>query len=387
MMISPAVRSFIRRHRYGNTKTTMRFCATIPAKSKMIYPTIMAENLYSEVGCSKGKPFMSCYSIQQYPSLLSLPVQCRGCVSSSKEKTTNLVKSVNTGTGRQFVAAVKDTILKGEGAVERVAFDCEGVSLSRIGSIDLISIAFLSMGTFLVDVGRNRDPEIVIALKDLFENSKVTKIIHDCRKDGDALFHILGIKLNNVHDTSCFHHAINHEKERGLNDVLIFNGMHKNTVRDNSVYKTNPAFWATRPLTEMMIDWASSDVDKLFDLASKQLEGINHVTTATAIDQSNRWASLYCDMEVATDLRPNRRRLFVGWYGAEQRRKLEKRTGTKIYNNNDGTWYVYFHTRESLDSVKRVFAHTTKKSNNKKKRSNQGINKKHREHVEIDKSP
>ena len=37
--------------------------------------------------------------------------------------------------------------------------------------------------------------------KEVLEDGGVCKIVHDCKADSDALFHILGINLNNVHDT------------------------------------------------------------------------------------------------------------------------------------------------------------------------------------------
>jgi hypothetical protein len=55
---------------------------------------------------------------------------------------------------------------------------------------------------FLVDV---LSPSIglegvVEQLKDVFESSSVLKIIHDCRQDSDALFHLAGIRFTNVFD-------------------------------------------------------------------------------------------------------------------------------------------------------------------------------------------
>ena len=65
---------------------------------------------------------------------------------------------------------------------ERVALDCEGVNLNRLGSVELISLGFSPMEVFLVDVGGEPDPDILKAVKELcFEDAKVTKIVHDCR--------------------------------------------------------------------------------------------------------------------------------------------------------------------------------------------------------------
>jgi hypothetical protein len=85
--------------------------------------------------------------------------------------------------------------------------------------------------------------------------------------DCDALYHLHGIQVNNVHDTSCFHII----EDSNLNNVLSCNGMSINSARDMSVYKRNPRFWCTRPLTTTMVEWASSDVKSLFALADAQL--------------------------------------------------------------------------------------------------------------------
>jgi hypothetical protein len=37
------------------------------------------------------------------------------------------------------------------------------------------------------------------------------------------------------------------------------------------VYKINPRFWATRPLTDQTITWASQDIGSLFDLRTAQI--------------------------------------------------------------------------------------------------------------------
>jgi hypothetical protein len=42
-------------------------------------------------------------------------------------------------------------------------------------------------------------------------------------------------------------------------------------MRDGNVYATNPAFWATRPLTPKMIEWAAGDVTSLFAVRDAQI--------------------------------------------------------------------------------------------------------------------
>eukprot|EP01068_Selenidium_serpulae_P001467 Selendium_serpulae@DN160_c0_g1_i1.p1 len=98
-----------------------------------------------------------------------------------------VVKNGDSVEFRQLNAAVDDVLIPRTEAVY-VAFDCEGVNLSRIGSI---SIGF-SNKVFLFDVGDNPDPEVVKEVKRLFEAPTVRKIVHDCRMDSDAMSHILG---------------------------------------------------------------------------------------------------------------------------------------------------------------------------------------------------
>lgn len=117
------------------------------------------------------------------------------------------------GMTTMFLALVKDAVA---GSIKRVAFDCEGVNLGRLGTLEVVSLCFEKEGyrkypVFVVDVGANKRPgssssprnHRVAALKQLFESEKVEKVIHDCRKDCDALAHLFGIQLNHVHDTSC----------------------------------------------------------------------------------------------------------------------------------------------------------------------------------------
>ena len=104
----------------------------------------------------------------------------------------------------------------------RLAFDCEGVRLGRYGSIEIVSFCFEMQSqeesvpeVFLVDLvrsssnnGKKLRRERVQALKKLFECNGLKKVIHDCRMDSDALYHLCDIRLSNIHDTVCFHESL-----------------------------------------------------------------------------------------------------------------------------------------------------------------------------------
>ena len=152
-----------------------------------------------------------------------------------------------------------------------VVLDAEGVDLSRCGRISIVQIA-TPRECFLIDVlDKARDDPLVSWLRGILEDEGVTKIIHDCRMDSDALFHLLGIRLACVYDTTCWNTAITGSENQNLNTVLGNNGIKPNVMRDGNVYATNPAFWATRPLTPKMIEWAAGDVTSLFAVRDAQI--------------------------------------------------------------------------------------------------------------------
>lgn len=263
-----------------------------------------------------------------------------------------VVKSADDESGNSFISLVNRLCSSGD--QNRVAFDCEGVNLCRLGSVEIVSICLSTSEVFLIDFGKDKCPKIVEAVKDLFECSTLTKIIHDCRMDCDALYHKHGIKVNNVHDTSAFHDFIGYEKNKNLNDTLSYYGIRVNVERDKSVYQSNPNFWATRPLTKKMIDWASSDVDKLFQLAERQLKRIPNALKSSAIEKSANYATTTRDMKVCTGLvvRGNVGR-FIGRGGANIR-SLERETGCLVYQDREkNTWFVFYPNETSLNAVKR----------------------------------
>lgn len=182
--------------------------------------------------------------------------------------------------------------------------------------------------------------------------------------DCDALYHLHGIRVVNVHDTSCCHFTATGQESVCLNDVLFYNGVAENGTRDCSVYKTNPAFWATRPLSNQMINWSSSDVDKLLIVASKQkskLEGQGRYTQALA--KSSLFITIIRDMKLECGLVC---RVSIGAFidtRGRNIRDLQARTGTNIYeerkNSGRKSWRVYYNDLDSLNSVKRAMGYTT----------------------------
>jgi len=182
--------------------------------------------------------------------------------------------------------------------VYSIVLDVEGVDLSREGSISIVQIATREH-CFILDVlGKGVDDPLVVWLREVLEDDSVTKIIHDCRMDSDALHHNLSIRLSKVHDTSCWHFVITGLEDQNLNNTLTKNGLQPNMVRKSDDYDTNHAFWAIRPLTALMLEWAEGDLRPLFQLQDKQLEKVAAMPASAQAAQelkANMASQEHCD--------------------------------------------------------------------------------------------
>ena len=196
------------------------------------------------------------------------------------------------------------------------------------------------------------DP-MTVWLRGILESKSIKKVIHDGRMDADALSHLLNIQLTNVHDTSCWHRSIKGVEDCNLNDVLERNGLKANVVRDSSVYASNYAFWATRPLTKTMIHWASGDVALLLELMRIQTLGASTVQALKAetwtVENLKFAKNAQVDFITVRNIGP-----FIGSRGCNIR-ALQKTTLTLIYPRgvrSDKIFIVYFNDPSSLRRVK-----------------------------------
>lgn len=235
-----------------------------------------------------------------------------------------------------------------------LAVDVEGIDLGRHGQISLVQIATPTQ-CFVLDVlGKSADDALVQWLRSVLEDSSITKIIHDCRMDADALLHCLGIHLCNVHDTSQWHKAAVGVPDVSLNYLMQWAGRAQNNARDGNVYKNNHAFWGQRPLTDAMISWASGDVVGLFDIYAKQC-----TIPAKKQDRARKMSQAALEWARQAQTRPFTVRCMPEFVGRQGRnlRALRERTGTLMYHRGDRTlsnWILYFDTETSADEVCRA---------------------------------
>ncbi|XP_058073986.1 uncharacterized protein LOC131222804 isoform X1 [Magnolia sinica] len=190
-----------------------------------------------------------------------------------------------------------------EPSVERqlvIGFDCEGVDLCRHGALCIMQLAFPD-AVYLVDAIQG-GKVLMQACKPALESSYITKVVHDCKRDSEALYFQFGIKLNNVIDTQIAYSLIEEQegRKRSPDDYISFVGLladprycgisyiEKQEVR--VLLRQDPGFWMYRPLSDLMVRAAADDVRFLLYIYHKMMEKLN---------QRSLWllavrGSLYC---------------------------------------------------------------------------------------------
>ncbi|XP_004498930.1 uncharacterized protein [Cicer arietinum] len=151
-----------------------------------------------------------------------------------------------------------------------IGFDCEAVDLCRYGTLCIMQLAFPD-AIYLVDVIEGGDV-LMKACKHALESDYVTKVIHDCKRDSEALYFQFGIKLNNVVDTQIAYALIEEQEgqKRLPDDYISLVGLladprycglsyvEKEEVR--VLLRQDPKYWTYRPLSKQMIRNAADDV-------------------------------------------------------------------------------------------------------------------------------
>jgi len=156
-----------------------------------------------------------------------------------------------------------------------IGVDCEGVNLSKTGQLCCVQISIQHPPTvYIVDM-LSKEPS-TDWLKPILEAQDKLKILHDGRKDAEALFYQHKIRLVNTIDTQVMFSL--YEKSCGiptrrvsLAKLLDHYKLGGRKVKDlvHKMIEKNNSYWATRPMTPEMIEYAAGDVSCLFDLRNK----------------------------------------------------------------------------------------------------------------------
>ncbi|KAL0051883.1 hypothetical protein WJX82_003776 [Trebouxia sp. C0006] len=171
----------------------------------------------------------------------------------------------------------------------RVAVDCEGCQLSHEGRLCLVLIPVKASDAqgakahnqcFLFDMVKEL-PGATPFLKQLIENPRIVKVLHDCRQDAAALLVQKGISLRNVYDTqvayglvSCWRSQLGSQqtiRRLGLQDLLKRVGLraHQSKSDVRAKMAEDPNLWQHRPLASELQQYAAADVSQLLAVADR----------------------------------------------------------------------------------------------------------------------
>ncbi|XP_045174415.2 piRNA biogenesis protein EXD1-like isoform X1 [Mercenaria mercenaria] len=160
-----------------------------------------------------------------------------------------------------------------------ISLDAEGVQLGKDGPLTLLQIGTLDGTVYLFDVMINEKKQdkkffTETGLNAILTSTKIIKVIQSCSGDSAALYHQFGIRLENVFDTQVAHLVIQEHEGRKLPAREKLADICKMYSENAEVYegkedvklewsKLAGNFWAKRPMTKEMLDYASADVTAL----------------------------------------------------------------------------------------------------------------------------
>eukprot|EP00955_Chlamydomonas_euryale_P034169 349706-Chlamydomonas_euryale.AAC.8 len=208
--------------------------------------------------------------------------------------------------------------------------------------------------------------------------------------DVDALHHQLGISPMMLHDTQAWDQVFNASDELlgvctgpetpsisrahqrsldhktsmtlqvltnnrdNLNRTLVRYGCRPNPEMNKDMYKINYAIWATRPLTQRLIDHASGNVKSLCDLRQKQQKKAQNIDGAEArcIAASAANASFYKKLMKIVSIRHVGR--FIGPRGSNLNSLTAQHPGVHfqtVAHVRAGNLMVFAEKEEHFDKV------------------------------------
>jgi hypothetical protein len=245
-------------------------------------------------------------------------------------------------TAEQCELAIKE--IMGENP-KVIAVDCEGVNLGRLGTLCLVQVA-TTKKPYLFDIVAGGAQLFGSGLRQLLEDPKIIKIMHDCRLDSDALFHEHKVALANVFDTQVAYAVVTRGKGQSTPLPVSLNTLLRhyahgasNEVKDlmKQAMSGDPEYWLKRPMDQNALKYARQDVTFLCTV-QRQMDALLTVSTRkTVVAFSNQYIDQVRKQEQAVVREkpdPNSTERFIPKYGIREwdmdtHLNLERNAGRK----------------------------------------------------------
>ncbi|EGG20484.1 3'-5' exonuclease domain-containing protein [Cavenderia fasciculata] len=155
-----------------------------------------------------------------------------------------------------------------------VAFDLEGWEMGKNGEVSLVQIGLKNGRVFIFDIMVLGHNAFKHGLKDLLESKIILKIVHDCRRDSEILYHRYQVTLDHVYDIQIAHALLQKKKEGNvpirrfglaeLTDLYAPKPYAQQAInvkhKGRDLFKNNLDIWRQRPLPPTIIDYCALDV-------------------------------------------------------------------------------------------------------------------------------
>ncbi|CRH03706.1 exonuclease, putative [Plasmodium relictum] len=212
----------------------------------------------------------------------------RECKAFNEYNKTRFKLENNTTKNNYKNIKVIENEKESEKAVEEInqndiiAVDFEGTNLGKYGKVCIMQVYTEKRNNNKADdkviekyyIFDLLKLSVINSVKKIIENKRTLKLVHDCREDSSALYNQLGIKFENVYDTSRAHMLLMQKRRNRdiyqvsflqlLNDYLGIKDECLNNIK-KEMYK-NEKIWEMRPLSKMCIIYALKNVKYLLPL-------------------------------------------------------------------------------------------------------------------------
>ena len=176
-----------------------------------------------------------------------------------------------------------------------LAVDCEGVDLSRKGTLTIITVA-TEEKVYIFDVLElGKRATVRSGLREILDNNSCTKLMFDCRQDSDALWHQLNVRLTGVldlqlleilyrrendtansHELSRTRHKTRSQRTDEVESIYGFRRCLELYLKDedllkmkdegSKLLKRDTEVWEKRPLPDKLIQYCIVDTMAMFRL-------------------------------------------------------------------------------------------------------------------------
>ncbi|EGC29725.1 hypothetical protein DICPUDRAFT_42473 [Dictyostelium purpureum] len=157
---------------------------------------------------------------------------------------------------------------------KQIGLDIEAVEMGKRGEMSLIQISTPSNASvYLFDVLTLGDIIFKLGLKEVLESKVILKVVHDCRRDSEILYHKYQVLLTHVYDIQIAHAIILKKidgnlpiRRFGFNELThIYTSKEYSKYCVDIKFKTKQLFdednkiWAKRPIPKLLLDYACLD--------------------------------------------------------------------------------------------------------------------------------